>query len=105
MAKTITLHGHNYRVMTKEHARSVYRDYVSSFSDDLHDSYGTYSKEKEKACNYCKARQNDFNSYDGAIVSYNRFMFTYAFTGMFEGKRYFVYITKDNDYAISCEDF
>ena len=105
MAKTITLYGHNYRVMTKEHARSVYRDYVNSFIYDLHDSYGTYSIAKENAFKYCKARQNEFNSYDGAIVSYNNFMFTFAFTGMFEGKRYFIYITKENDYAIPCEDF
>lgn len=105
MVKTITLHGHIYRVMTKEHARSVYRDYVSSFIYDLHDSYGAYSKEKEDAFKYCKARQGDFNSYDGAIVSYNRYMFTFAFTGLFEGKRYFIYITKSYDYAIPCEDF
>lgn len=105
MAKTINLHGHNYTVMTPSYARQAYEKFLRSNDAELRDVYGSYSQAKENAYEYCRAREREFSAYDGFIASYCIMQFTYAFTGLCEGKRYFVYITKDHDYAIALEDF
>ena len=105
MAKTITLHEHNYTVMTKSQAQRAYRAFLRSSTYTLDEAYGRYSKAKANAYEYCQAREREFEAYDGCITGANTCQFSYAFTGMFEGKRYFVYITKSYDYAIALEDF
>lgn len=67
MAKTITLHGHNYIVMSKSKAQSAYRAFTRSSNYDLRDVYGRYSRAKENAFNYCLARQSEFDAYDGGV--------------------------------------
>ena len=103
MAKTINLHGHTYRVMTPSYARSAYEKFCRSTDVCLSDVYGRCSNAKENAYRYCRDREREFNSYDGVITGYNTCAFSYAFTGDCEGKTYFVYITKDHDYAIEYE--
>lgn len=105
MAKTINLHGHNYTVMTKSQARSAYQRFLRSYDATLDCVYGRCSQAKVRAYEYCRDREREFDAYDGVITGYNTCTFSYAFTGCFELKRYFVYITKDHDYAIALEDF
>lgn len=105
MAKTITLNGHNYTVMTPSYARRAYDNFCRSSDVTLDDVYGRCSRAKENAYEYCRAREREFNSYNGVITGYNTCTFSYGFTGLCEGKKYFVYITKDHDYAIALEDF
>ena len=105
MTKTINLHGHTYEVMRPSYARQAYNKFLRSNDLELIDVYTSYSRAKANAYKYCKARQNEFNSYNGVIASYCSTNFTYAFTGCCEGKEYFVFITKTHDYAIALEDF
>lgn len=105
MAKTITLHGHNYTVMKKAQADRVYRAFNRSDAYDLYAVYGRFSQAKANAYEYCRAREREFDTYNGVITGANTCTFSYAFTGLCEGKEYLVYITKDHDYAIALEDF
>lgn len=105
MAKTITLHGHTYTVMsaTSERAQHVWRAYMSSNDATLDEVYGRYSNAKARAYEYCRDREREFSSYDGVITGHNTCTFSYAFTGYCEGKKWLIYITKDHDYAIDYE--
>ena len=105
MAKTIQLNGHTYEVMRPSYARQAYEKFCNSSDVDLDDVYGRCSQAKRNAYEYCRAREREFNSYNGVIASYCIMNFTYAFTGWCEGKKYFVFITKSHDYAIAMEDF
>ena len=106
MAKTISLHGHNYTVISAktQFANRIKRQFDSSYDSDLRDVYGSYSRAKENAMDYCRAREREFSSYDGVITSHNCMQFTYAFTGWCEGKLYLIYITKCHDYALEIEE-
>lgn len=102
---TINLHGHNYTVVpahTKK-AQMFWDRFCESSDTELRDVYGRYSRAKENAYDYCRARENEFSSYNGVIASHNSMMFTYAFTGWCECKRYLIYITRDRDYAIELQ--
>lgn len=103
MAKTINLHGHNYTVMTPSYAKGAYDKFCRSSDYELSDVYGRCSRAKENAFEYCRSREREFDSYNGVITGYNTCTFSYGFTGWCEGKKYFVYITKDHDYVIEYE--
>ena len=105
MAKTITLHGHNYTVVNPNttRAQNMLRNYLRSSDATLDEAYGRYSRAKANAYEYCRDREREFNSYDGVVASHNTCQFSYAFTGYCEGKKYLVYITKDAEYAIDYE--
>lgn len=100
MAKTIQLNGHTYEVMRPSYARQAYEKFCNSSDVDLYDVYGRCSQAKRNAYEYCRARERELNSYNGVIASYCIMHFTYAFTGWWECKKYFVFITKSHDYAI-----
>ena len=102
MAKTINLHGRNYVVMSpkSERAKHVIKAWEWSSDVDLRDAYGRYSRAKENAYEYCRAREQEFNSWNGRITGHNSSFFSYAFTGMCEDRRYLIYITHCHDYAI-----
>ena len=105
MAKTIQLHGHNYTVINPktQRAQHVLHAYLRSNDATLDEVYGSYSGAKASAYEYCRAREREFNSYDGVITGHNCMAFSYAFTGWCEGKKYLIYITKDADYDIEYE--
>lgn len=104
MAKTITLHGHNYELVTAPAKKAEFWNSFARSNDvELRDVYGSYSYAKENAYRYCRDREREFNSFDGVITSYCIMQFTYSFTGICDGKRYLIRITKDHDYAIPLE--
>ena len=102
---TINLHGHNYTLLSPKtsRARNMLNNYLRSYNSGLYDVYGTCSQAKRNAYEYCLAREREFGSSDGVIAGHNCMAFSYAFTGMCEGKKYLIYITKDADYAIDYE--
>lgn len=105
MAKTITLHGHTYELVTAPaQKRRFWENFCNSSDVELSDVYGSYSRAKENAYEYCRAREREFGSYNGVITTYCIMFFTYAFTGVCEGKEWLIYITPSHDYAIELED-
>lgn len=108
MAKTITLHGHRYVLVTApSKVRDFYNDFCRSSDVELRDVYGSYSQAKANAYEYCREREREFGSYNGVISSYCIMQFTYSFTGKGDdGNWYLIRITKDYDYAMRIpEDF
>ena len=103
----LKLHGHNYRVISPvtQHAKRIYDSFCDSSDSRLDQVYGSYSCSKQRAYEYCLEREREFDSYDGVITGHNSMTFSYAFTGICEGKRYLVYITKYGDYVIDLEMF
>lgn len=105
MAKTISLHGHNYTVInaSTKRAHNIFRAWLRSNNATLDDVYGRYSQAKANAYRYCRCRECEFGTYDGVITGYNTCTFSYAFTGYCEDKKYLIYITVAGDYAIDYE--
>ena len=102
MAKTINLHGHNYRVINPktERAQRIFKAWLNSWCSTLREAYDRYSDKKADAYEYCLEREREFSSTDGYITGHSTCAFSYAFSGYCEGKKYLIYITKDYDYAI-----
>ena len=71
-------------------ARRFIKDYWTSSRYNLDDCYNNYSYAKENAYDYCINKQSKMNGYDGRILSYNTFVFTYAF------------MTDDNKLIVIC---
>lgn len=103
---TINLHGHNYTVVRPhtQHAQRFWEAFCRSSDVELRDVYGSYSRAKENAYEYCREREREFSSYNGVITGHNAMTFSYAFTGWCEGKKYLIYITKYGDYAIDISE-
>ena len=102
---TINLHGHNYTVIRPhtQHAQRIIDRFNNSSDVELRDVYGSYSRAKENAYEYCRDREREFGSYNGVITSHNSMQFTYAFTGVCEGQWYLIYITRTADYAVKLD--
>lgn len=103
MAKTINLYGHTYEVMSPntQRAKSIYEAFMRSYDCDLRDVYGSFSRAKENAMEYCRARERECQSVDGVITSYCIMQFTYSFSCKDEnGDFWLIHITKSHDYAI-----
>ena len=108
MAKKITLHGHNYTLVTAPaKVRDFYDAFCRSSDVELGDVYGHYSGDKACAMEYCRDREREFGSFNGVITSHCIMQFTYSFTGKGDdGNWYLIRITKDYDYAMRIpEDF
>ena len=71
-------------------ARIFIKEYWTSNRYHLDDCYNNYSYAKENAFDYCINKQNKMNGYDGRILTYNTFVFTYAF------------MTDDNKLIVIC---
>ena len=65
-------------------------EYVRSEKHDLYDCYNKHSFEKKRAFDYCINKQNEMDGNNGRILSYNTFVFTYAF------------MTDDNKLIVIC---
>ena len=73
-----------------QQARRFIKDYWTSSRYHLDDCYQNYSSAKQNAFDYCINKQNKMNGSDGRILSYNTFVFTYAF------------MTDDNKLIVIC---
>lgn len=82
--------------MTKEQER-FYESYNRATATNLYEVYGTHSRAKDEAYNYCRRLQYEMGGHDGRICSANTFQFTYAFQYEdADGDTCFCYITRDN---------
>lgn len=77
-----------------------YADYKRSTATSLRDVYGSYSREKEDAWEYCKELMYKFSGYGLRVISYSRYMFTAGFMFEEDGKQMFMYISPKRDVAV-----
>lgn len=83
--------------------RRAYNSYCMSSDRTLSDAYGSYSKAKSNAYDYCVGLMEKFNSDDLRIIGHNTYMFSAGFTfdvldsETYEVKKAFCYITPSHD--------
>jgi len=80
--------------MTHKNLNGYVNAYERSTATELHDVYGRCSTEKHRALKYCKELMEEVHGYNGRIISYNTFTFTYAF----QNDDNFYVITANNNY-------
>lgn len=73
-----------------EKAKKFIKEYWNSNSSHLLECYNEYSYAKHNAYTYCINKMQKMNGYRGRILSYNKFIFTYAF------------MTNDNKLIVIC---
>lgn len=89
----------------KKQVKEKYNDYKKSNNYNLYDIYKTHSHAKARAFAYCRQLCNAYNGECLKIVSHNQNIFTCGFVYTNDnGEKYFVYITKTNDYQTKIED-
>ena len=71
-------------------AKIFIKEYWTSTRYSLYDCYNDYSYAKDRAYDYCITKMQEMNGYDGRILTYNTFVFTYAF------------MTDDNKLIVIC---
>lgn len=84
----------------KRQALGHYEMYLRSSHTSLRDAYGSYSRAKEDAWEYCKELMNKKNGYGLKVITANSFMFTAGFLFVEDGTEKFMYITKSKDIAV-----
>lgn len=81
-------------------ALSHYADYKRSTAYSLRDVYGSYSRAKEDAWDYCKELMYKLGGYGLKVISSSRYMFTAGFMFEEDGKTMFMYISPKRDVAV-----
>jgi hypothetical protein len=84
----------------RRRALSHYDAYKRSTATSLRDVYGTYSRAKDEAWDYCKELMYKFNGYGLRVISSSRYMFTAGFMFEEDGKEMFMYISPSRDIAV-----
>ena len=77
-----------------------YDAYRKSYNYRLSDVYGSYSRAKEDAWEYCKELMDKFNGYGLKVITYSRDIFTAGFMFEEDGKTMFMYISPKRDIAV-----
>lgn len=86
------------KVKLNKQIENAMRMHKMSNAYSLSDCYNNYSYAKEKAYNYCKDLQAQYNGYNFMIISYNTMQFSAGFYYIDnDNKHHFVYITKSYD--------
>lgn len=78
--------------------------YKNSSMYDLFDCYTKPSKQKRNEFYRCIEEQNADNGYNGKILSYNTFLFTYGYKVIIKNELYLKVFTKNNIYLIKIGD-
>lgn len=81
-------------------AMSHYEDYKKSHAYSLRDVYGSFSKAKESAWEYCERLMDMFDGHGLKVIASNGYMFTAGFMFEEDGKQMFMYITPTRDVAV-----
>lgn len=84
----------------RRQALNHYDAYKRSSAYSLRDVYGTYSRAKDDAWEYCKELMYKFNGYGLKVISFSRYMFTAGFMFEEDGKTMFMYISPSRDIAV-----
>lgn len=77
--------------------KTAHNNYTKSNLYCLSDCYGTHSRNKENAFQYCLSLKEAYNGIQLRIISYNSQCFSVGFIGEIDGQRAFFYITRDYD--------
>ena len=77
-----------------------YEKYCFTNVRTLVDCYYRHSEAKERAYRRCLQRMEAYNGFNERITSWNNNVFTFAFTGYYNGRKSFFVITKDYMYYI-----
>ena len=91
--------------MTKDSkkAQGIINSWRRSNATELWQVYGTYSRAKAEAMEYCKNLQYELNGYDGRITGASNYFFSYAFKYRKDGKAWMMYITHAADITFCLE--
>lgn len=91
--------------MTKDSkkAQGIINSWRRSNATELWQVYGTYSRAKAEAMEYCKRLQNKLDGYDGRITGASNYFFSYAFKYEKDGKEWMMYITHAADTTFCLE--
>lgn len=87
-------------VQNTQKIRNAKRQHAVAEFDELYDIYGSYSRAKENDMLRCRHLMSIYKGTDLRILSWNTFMFTVGFYGVYDGKQAFFYITPYNDYCM-----
>jgi len=85
-----------YKVENTKIVRNAYASYRMSDKVRLHEVYGSWSDEKEKAWNECYKECEENNGKNFRIISYGTWFFSCGYVFECEGKEYFRYHTAYN---------
>lgn len=93
--------------MKKTKAKRIIQKYLK-FRDmekqGLYDCYKNPSTAKQRIIDWCESMELMFNGYDGSIIDYNTFHFTYGFIGKVEDHTSFIYMTPSNTYCLYLDE-
>lgn len=79
--------------------RTAYEAYRNARHSELWEVYGSYSRAKEQAMEYCLELMDNLNGWRGRIISHNIMVFSFGFEFINPetGDLSFAYITRDHD--------
>lgn len=78
---------------------NYYSRYQRSNAAELYQVYGSYSRKKQAALDYCKELQLKYNGFNGKIIGFNSHFFSYGFefTDAGTGVLCFAFITREHN--------
>ena len=84
--------------MTKKQQSMLQSYEYANNNGELWSVYGSFSRAKASAMDYCKSLQHKLDGYGGKICSHNGWIFTYGFKYDADDGAHLVYITPSYDY-------
>lgn len=106
MKKQIIIKNHSFTLINKNTKRGesiidIYNYYFEKRPyAELYHVYDNYSIYKERAFDYCIKVYDALEGYNRTITGSNCMTFSFAFLAVYDNKKYLIYITKGDDYAI-----
>lgn len=84
--------------------RKAYTSYLMSDRYSLYDAYGSFSKKKAEAWEYCKKLKEKYDGKGLKVIGANSNFFSAGFLYEEDGKKKFMYITHGGDYTTEIEE-
>ena len=93
------------KVQNTELLRRALNEYLRSDIDDIYDAYVKPSTQKVKAWNFIKKQYERNNMImDAKVINHNSRAFSMGAIIEKEGRKYFIYDTKDKRRCLDCTD-
>lgn len=93
------------KVQNTELLRRALNEYLRSDIDDIYDAYVKPSTQKVKAWNFIKKQYERNNMImDAKVINHNSQAFSMGAIIEKEGRKYFIYDTKDKRRCLDCTD-
>ena len=81
-----------------------YDAYKRSTKYSLYDAYGTFSRAKAEAWEYCENLMKEYDGYGLKVISHNGYKFTAGFMFEWDNCQMFMYISRSYDIAVEVEE-